>query len=140
MLRDIGATLAGLAVSIGVIMTVQMIGHSIWPPPAGLDLRFVLMVTRINGEVVRTYTSQLPFLALLFPIASYFLGALAGPFVACRIGTTRPLVFIGVICLVLLASTIANLIQIPHPLWFAVLAVAAIIIGGWLALQLAGRD
>jgi hypothetical protein len=132
MLRDIGATLAGLAVSIGVIMTVQMIGHSIWPPPAGLDWN--------NGEVVRTYTSQLPFLALLFPIASYFLGALAGPFVACRIGTTRPLVFIGVICLVLLASTIANLIQIPHPLWFAVLAVAAIIIGGWLALQLAGRD
>ena len=132
MLRDIGATLAGLAVSIGVIMAVQMIGHSIWPPPAGLDWN--------NGEVVRTYTSQLPFLALLFPIASYFLGALAGPFVACRIGTTRPLVFIGVICLVLLASTIANLIQIPHPLWFAVLAVAAIIIGGWLALQLAGRD
>jgi hypothetical protein len=132
MLRDIGATLAGLALSIGVIMAVQMIGHSIWPPPAGLDWN--------NGEVVRTYTSQLPFLALLFPIASYFLGALAGPFVACRIGTTRPLVFIGVICLVLLASTIANLIQIPHPLWFAVLAVAAIIIGGWLALQLAGRD
>ena len=66
MLRDIGATLAGLAVSIGIITAVQMVGHSLWPPPEGLDWR--------DAEVIRTYTSQLPFLALLFPIVSYFLG------------------------------------------------------------------
>ena len=130
MLRDIGAMLAGLAVSIGVIMAVQMVGHSLWPPPEGLDWS--------DAEVIRTYTSQLPFLALLFPVGSYFLGTLAGPLLASRIGTQQPLVFVGVIGTVLLAFTVANLIQIPHPTWFSVAAVAAVIIGGWLALQLAG--
>ena len=127
MLRDIGAIIAGLAVSVIIIMAIQMVGHTLWPPPEGLDWN--------DTEVIRTYTSQLPFLALLFPIVSYFLGALAGPFVACRIGTLKPLVSVGIIGVVLLAFTIANLIQIPHPIWFSILAIAAVIIGGWLALQ-----
>ena len=70
MLRDIGAVVAGLAVAVVIIMAVQMVGHGIWPPPEGLDWN--------DTEVIRTYASQLPFLALLFPIVSYFLGALAG--------------------------------------------------------------
>jgi hypothetical protein len=128
VLRDIGAIIAGLAVSIAVIMAVQMVGHTLWPAPDGLDWN--------DTEVIRTYTSQLPFLALLFPIVSYFLGALAGPYVACRIGTAKPLLLVGVIGLVLLAFTIANLIQLPHPVWFSVSAIAAVFIGGWLAWQL----
>ena len=88
MLRDIGAIIAGLAVSIAVIMAVQMVGHTLWPAPDGLDWN--------DTEVIRTYTSQLPFLALLFPIVSYFLGALAGPYVACRIGIAKPLLLVGV--------------------------------------------
>ncbi len=35
MLRDIGAVIAGLAVSMAVIMAVQMIGLSLWPAPGG---------------------------------------------------------------------------------------------------------
>jgi hypothetical protein len=132
MLRNIGAVIAGLAVSIGIIMAVQTAGHALWPPPVGLDYN--------DSDVIRTYTSQLPFLALLFPIVSYFLGALAGPYAACRIGTARPLILVGIIGIVLLAFTVANLIQIPHPVWFSVLAVAAVIIGGWLALQLADKS
>ncbi len=76
---------------------------------------------------------------MLFPIVSYFVGAFAGPFVACRIGTAKPVLFVGIIGIVLLAFTVANLIQIPHPVWFSVLAVAAILVGGWLALQLAAK-
>ncbi len=131
MLRDTLAAIAGLVVAFGVIMGVQMIGHSIWPPPAELDWNDV--------EVVRTYVSQLPFLALMVPIVSYFLGALGGPLVASTIGTGRPLVFAGVIGLVLLAATIANLIQIPHPVWFSVMAIAAVIVGAWLGMQLGNR-
>lgn len=132
MLRNFGAIIAGIAVSVGIIMCVQMAGHALWPPPDGLDYN--------DTDVIRTYTSQLPFLALLFPIVSYFLGTLAGIYAACRIGTARPLILVGIIGIVLLASTVANLIQIPHPVWFSVLAVAAVIIGGWLALQLAEKS
>ncbi len=35
MLRDIGAVIAGLAVSMAVIMAVQMIGLSLWPCARG---------------------------------------------------------------------------------------------------------
>jgi hypothetical protein len=134
MLRDVAATVLGLAVAIIVIMGIQMIGHIIWPPPEGLDLN--------DTAVVQTYVSQLPFTALLFPILSYFLGALAGPVVASKIGTARPIVFAGVIGLVLLAFTIANLIQIPHPYWFSALAVAAVPVGAWLAMNIVshGKD
>jgi uncharacterized membrane-anchored protein len=134
MLRDVTATVLGLAVAIAVIMGIQMVGHAIWPPPESLDWK--------DTEVVRTYVSQLPFLALLFPILSYFLGALAGPVVASKIGTARPVVFAGIIGLVLLAFTIANLIQIPHPHWFSALAVAAVPVGAWLAMNIVshGKD
>lgn len=128
MLRDLGAVVAGLAVSLASIAAVQSMGHALWPPPDNLDWN--------DTEVIRTYTSQLPFLALLFPIIAYFLGALAGPFVACRIGTAKPVALVGIIGVVLLAFTIANLIHIPHPTWYSVLAVAAVLIGGWLGLQL----
>lgn len=129
MLRNALALATGLAISFGIIMAVQMLGHSIWPPPTNFDWN--------DMDAVQKYLSQLPFLALLFPIASYFLGAIGGPLIACRIGTARPVVLVGIIGLILLALTIANLIQIPHPVWFSVLAVAAVIVGGWLAIQLA---
>jgi hypothetical protein len=128
MMRNALAWAAGLAVAIGAIMLVQQLGHTIYPPPAGLNLR--------DSDAMEAYVSQLPFIALLFPIFSYFLGALLGPLVACRIGTARPLIFGGVIGLILLAFTIANLIQIPHPGWFSALAIAAILAGAWLAIQL----
>lgn len=131
MFRNALALVVGLAVSFGVIMAVQAVGHAIWAPPTDLDWN--------DAEVVRTYVSQLPFLALMFPVASYFLGALGGPLVARAIGTARPVIFSGAIGLVLLAATIANLIQIPHPGWFSVLAIAAVFVGAWLAVQLANR-
>ena len=128
MLRNILALVVGLVVSVGVVKAVEMAGHAIWPPPTDLDWT--------DGEAIRTYTSQQPFLALLFPIMSYFLGTFAGPFVASRIGTARAILFVGVIGIVMLSATITTLIWIPHPVWFSVLAVTAVIIGGWLALQL----
>lgn len=130
MMRNVLAWITGLAVAIGAIMLVQQLGHTIYPPPPGLDYR--------DAAAMEAYVSQLPFIALLFPIFSYFLGALLGALVACRIGTTRPLVFAGVIGLILFAFTVANLIQIPHPHWFSALAIAAVIVGAWLAIQLSG--
>ena len=134
MLRDAAAAVLGLIVAIAVIMAIQTVGHMLWPPADGLDWN--------DTEVVRTYVSQLPFLALLFPILSYFLGALAGPLVASKTGTARPIVFAGIIGLVLLAFTVANLIQIPHPYWFSALAVAAVPVGAWLAINIVshGKD
>jgi hypothetical protein len=132
MIRNVLAWIAGLAVAIGAISLVQKLGHTIYPPPSGLNVR--------DAAAMEAYVSQLPFVALLFPIFSYFLGSLLGGLVACRIGARRPVVFTGVIGLILLAFTVANLIQIPHPHWFSALAVAAVIAGAWLATQLSRNE
>jgi hypothetical protein len=129
VIRNALAVVVGLATGVLLIMGVQKIGHTIYPPPAGLDFN--------DAEAARTYISQLPLPALLFPIVSYFLGTLFGGFVACTVGTARPGALAGIIGLILLAFTIANLILIPHPLWFSLLAIGVVLAGTWLAIQVA---
>ena len=129
MIRDAIAVVVGLATGFVLVYAIQKIGHSIYPPSKTLDINDV--------EAMRAYISQLPLLALLFPIISYFFGALGGSLVACAVGTARPVVFAGTIGLILLAFTIANLIRVPHPHWFSAFAIAVVIVGALLAMRLA---
>ena len=129
MLRDAAAAVAGLVVAIVLIAAVQFVGHSIYPPPAGLDQH--------DPEAMQDYVSTLPVLALLFPMFAYFIGTFCGTLLACTIGTARPVIFAFIVGLLILAFTIANLISIPHPLWFSVIAVVGIIASAWLAMLMA---
>jgi len=131
VIRNAAAIIVGLAAAILLIFTIQKVGHFIYPPRADLDTNDV--------AVMRTYFSQLPLLAQLFPVFSYFMGAFVGPLVACAIGTAQPKNLVGIIGLILLALTISNLISIPHPHWFSAFALAVIVGGAWLAMQLADR-
>jgi len=122
--KNIGAGVAGVLVAMISVWLVQKIGHAIYPPPADLDMS--------DMEAMRTYVASIPIGALLFVIASYFIGTLAGTCTACAIGTMLPRVFaILVGCFMLIATTM-NVMMIPHPAWFIVLAVVAIVIGAWL--------
>jgi len=129
MIRNAVAVIVGLATAVMIIFVVQKVGHIIYPPPAGLDSNDV--------DAMRTYFSQLPILAQLFPAFSYFLGAFVGPMVASAIGPAQPKNFVAIIGLVLLALTISNLISIPHPHWFSALAIAVVVGGSLLAMRLA---
>ena len=129
MIRDAIAVIVGLATGLILIYAIQKVGHTLYPPPENLDINDV--------EAARSYISQLPLLALLFPIISYFFGTLGGSFVGCAVGTARPAGLVGVIGLILLAFTIANLIRIPHPHWFSALAIAVVVGGALLAKRLA---
>ena len=131
MIRNVAAIVVGLATAILLIFVIQKVGHFIYPSTADLDTNDV--------AAMRTYFSQLPLLAQLFPVFSYFIGAFVGSMVACAIGTGQPKKLVGIIGLVLLALTISNLISIPHPHWFSAFAIAVIVGGAWLAMQLADR-
>jgi uncharacterized protein YacL len=39
----------------------------------------------------------------------------------------------------MLVATAANLLTIPHPLWFSVLGVVGIIVAAWLGMTLGAR-
>ena len=129
MIRNIAAAIIGLVIAFALIMAIEKVGHMIYPPPP--DLVFS------DPEAVRPYIATLPILALLFPMSAWMIGTFSGSLVACVIGTVRPLAFAIVVGGLVLAGTIANLIVIPHPLWFSALSVIGIVASAWFAMLLA---
>lgn len=129
MIRDAGAALAGIVIAFVLVSAVQFVGHSIYPPPTGLD--------QTDMEAMQDYVSTLPVPALLFPMFAYFVGTFCGTLFACTIGAARPVIFAFIVGVLVMAGTVANLIWIPHPLWFSVTAVLGIVASAWLATVIA---
>jgi len=129
MIRSTGAVLAGVATAFVLILAIEKLGHLIYPPPADLDFS--------DPEAIRPYMATLPFLALLFPMIAWVVGTFAGTLTACKIGTANPLAFAAIVGGLVLAGTIANLIVIPHPVWFSAVSLVAIVAAAWVALQIA---
>lgn len=124
MIRDAAAAVAGLVTAFALIYAIELLGHTFYPPPEGLDFS--------DPDVMQPYIASLPIAALLFPMVAWFVGTFVGSLVASAIGTARPIVFATIVGMLVLAGTIANLIWIPHPLWFSIAAVAGIIGSAWL--------
>ncbi len=127
MIRSIGALIAGIVTAFASIYLIEMLGHMIYPPPADLDFS--------DPEAIRPYIATLPIIALLFPMFGWFVGTFAGSLVADFCGDAKPYVFTGIVGGLVLAATIANLIVIPHPLWFSITSLLGIIASAWLATR-----
>ena len=129
MVRNAAAAVTGLVIAFVLIMLIEKLGHFIYPPPADLDFS--------DPEAVRPYIATLPFLALLFPMIAWVVATFAGTLVASKIGTANPRLFGAVVGGLVLAGTIANLVMIPHPVWFSVLSLIGIVASAWFAVRVA---
>ena len=133
MVRNVAAAITGIVTAFVLIMLIEKLGHSIYPPPPDIDFS--------DPEAMRPYIATLPFLALLFPMIAWVVATFAGTALACKIGTANPLAFAAVVGGLVLAGTIANLIVIPHPVWFSAVSLAAIAASAWIAVRVAsGAD
>jgi len=132
VIRNPAAVIAGLVIAFALIWLIETVGHTVYPPPADLDFS--------DPDAVRPYIATLPIWALLFPMFAWFIGTFVGSLVACLIGTARPIVFAGIVGVLVLAGTIANFIVIPHPLWFSILSVIGIVVSAWLAVLIASAN
>jgi hypothetical protein len=122
MLRSILATLAGIIAVFLLVLGIEMIGHSIWPPPPGLD--------PTDPESVRAAMAQAPLGALVVVAVAWVVGAFAGAWLASRIAERRwPAYVIGGLTAV---SSAANLVMIPHPFWFWIVALAIVPLAAYL--------
>ena len=87
MIRSVAGAIAGLLIAFVLIQAVEMLGHTVYPPPNDVDLG--------NSEQVRTYVSTLPIGGILFIGAAWaagaFFGTLSGALIAGR--EARPLIF-----------------------------------------------
>ena len=129
MVRNAAAAVTGLIIAFVLIMLIEKLGHFIYPPPADLDFS--------DLEAIRPYIATLPFLALLFPMIAWVVATFAGTLVASKIGTAKPKLFGAIVGGLVLAATIANLVMIPHPVWFSVLSLIGIVASAWFAVRVA---
>ena len=124
MIRKIAAAVLGVIAAVAIVVLTEAIGHAIYPVPADLDVS--------DAAQFGNYLESLPFGAFLFVLAGWTLGTLGGGLLACFISRQRPFVYAAIIGGFMLAATAANLIMIPHPLWFSVSAVILIAIMAYL--------
>ena len=118
IIRTLGGLAAGLLVAILTIIAIEAVGNQLYPPPAGYDM------TSASAE-------SLPFATLIWPLIGWFLGAIAGGWVALRVAGERWTGWAIAACV--LAATILNLVLIRHPTWMIVAGVIAPLLGGWIA-------
>lgn len=132
LLRRIIAIALGIAVGLGFVMVGDYLSTLVHPWPKDLDYH--------NREVIISYMNNLPVTAFLAMLAGYaagaFLGGLVATFVSGR-GPSRPAMIVGI---VLTVGNIFNQMQIPHPIWFAVVSVLISIPLAWSGWRVIRRE
>lgn len=122
-MRQVLGAVLGIAVAIGVVFLVELVGHAAMPAPTGYD--------PMTEEGAARYLAEAPAVAKLALVFGWFAGALAGGWVAVRVGGRGWLAWI--VAGLIAAAGIANIMMIEHPLWMQVAAVAAPLLAGWIA-------
>lgn len=120
MLKKIVAVIAGVVTAGVVIALIEMIGHAVFPPPVGVDFADPVSVSAMMQAA--------PIGALLFVIVAWLAGIVAGATIAFLIVRENGKLNASIVGGLVLAGTIANLLMIPHPVWFSVVSVVAIIV------------
>lgn len=131
-MRNVFAVLLGIAVAVFAVMAVEMLSHSVYPPPVGLSPD--------DPKAISDYIAHAPALALAFVLLAWAAGAFSGGIVAAAVAAgRRPQrfgIFVGAIVLVMGALM---LWMIPHPAWFILATPLACLIPGWFGGQLGAR-
>jgi hypothetical protein len=118
MIKKIAAAVIGIIVAGGIVFAVESLGHTVYPLPPDLDMS--------DPVQFGNYVESLPMGAFLFVAGAWVLGTLGGGLLACFIAGEKPRVYSTIVGGFILVATIANLIMIPHPLWFSISSLIAI--------------
>ncbi len=130
IVRGAFGVLLGIVIGGLVNMALVLLGPTLVPPPAGVDM------TTVEGMSAGMHLLGLQH--FLMPFLAHALGTLVGALVACSIATTYRQIAAAVVGVFYLVGGIAASTMIPAPLWFIVLdLVLAYIPMAWLALRVA---
>ena len=113
------AVVFGIVAAFVLIIAIESLGHAVYPVPDGLDLT--------DPEALQAYVMDAPIAALLFVLGAWLVATLVGGLLACFIAKESPLVYSAIIGGLVLIGTIINLMSIPHPRWFSIASIVAII-------------
>lgn len=132
VVRSLLALLVGIAVGGAVNMGLIVLGPSLIPPPAGVDVTNAASL----GAAMHLFQPR----HFVMPFLAHALGTLAGALAGCLLSPGhRSAVAYGVGA-VFLCGGIAASFMIPAPVWFVVIdLVLAYIPMAWIALRLGNR-
>ena len=120
---------AGIVVAFLCILAVEWVGHSLYPPPPGLDFS--------NPADMERLMAAMPATAKAFILVAWFVGALAGAWTANRIAG-RSLAG-WVVALLVIAFGVATMIMIPHPGWMWAGGIVLPLVAGWIAERMSAK-
>jgi len=129
VIRKIRISLFGIIIAIALIYAVELLGHHIYPPPAGIDLA--------DSAAMRRLLADAPAGALWFEILAYIVAIFGGGMLAALIARERPQFYVLVVGAFVLSGSLLNQFMIPHPGWFVFAAATAIIAMIFLTARLA---
>lgn len=132
ILRSIAAVVAGfIAASIVMTIVEAINGHVLYPE---LGKAAEGMTDR---EAIRALLATAPVGAFLIVIVGWFLGGLAGGWVAARLAPKSALGHALVLGALLTLAGIANNLMIPPPLWFWIASLVVLLPATYLGARFA---
>lgn len=131
MIRSALALLAGVVLAALTVMLMDTLVGSIYPLPPGTDPG--------NPESLRQAVASMPSSALVLLLAGWVLAAAVGSYVAARLATQARRMHGIIAALFVLVATIANMANIPHPVWMWPAAIVLIPLAGLAATRLVAR-
>ena len=118
MVKKVAAAVLGIIAAGVIVAIVEALGHTVYPIPPDVDFN--------DSVQFGNYVKSLPIGAFLFVAGGWTLATLGGALHACFIAKEKPFVYSGIVGGFILVATVANLMMVPHPLWFSVSALIAI--------------
>lgn len=128
MVRKIMSVLAGVIAGGLAVALLQMINLNIYPAPLDLDTT--------DMAQMREYVKSLPRNAFILVIISHFVGALVAGLVAGMVAKNGRMKTGLIAAAIILAFTVVNYVNIPHPNWVIGVDSIATIIGGLLGSRI----
>lgn len=131
-IRTIIAVVVGFVVGSAFNLAIVMLGPSLIPPPAGVDVT--------DAESIANSMPLFEPKHFITPFLAHAVGTLAGAIVALRIAADEKPTAGWIIGGLFLAGGIYASIVIPAPTWFMALdIIGAYVPMAWLAIRLAGK-
>lgn len=131
MLRKILAVVIGMLVGAMVVALIDMLGHTVYPFPEGLDMD--------DSAAVAAYLAGAPLGAMLFVVLAWVMGSFVAGAVATLICNDGKSVYALICGVLLLIAGITTLLMIAHPTWMWIVSAFAYIPPAWLGYRLARK-
>jgi len=127
-MRKVLGIIIGAAAALTIFAALSWIDDQFYPLSLDFDIDFADQATRVGVIANRTMLDKLLW------ISPWLLASFGGAWLALRISDWK---WGGwIVSALILVIAIGGILDLPHPLWMQVCAVALPILGSWLAARI----